>query len=281
MLISMDGLAKMDWTSPSAGRTISMRSPTPTSASPNASFTRQPGPHQDAPYAVAYPDYTRTRILITLPGKGAGFLLRGGADVDQTVAGVEYRRHSKIDNGVASIEITDRSVKSEFPASEADADGDTPLREMARLDVKWCAPSPTATSAPPSPSGTWPRHGAHHRPGLRQSGARGGPAAGRLRLRHRRLRQRRAAGSEHGAMGLFPRRRPSGQGPERSWPWPDLNKAVGMTPADADLLMTRAELYVRMGDVAKADVDFDAAAKLSASRTTPPMSCSAPTPMPM
>ena len=48
-------------------------------------FTRQPGPYQDAPYAVAFPFYSRQTWRITLPTGGTFLLV--GSDVDKTLAG--------------------------------------------------------------------------------------------------------------------------------------------------------------------------------------------------
>ena len=112
--LSMTGEAKLDWANgnyQTDGTNVGYR----------ADFSRDPGPDKDAPFAVPYPYFTRTRETIVLP-KGAGeFKLGTGMEVDQTAGGIEYRRHAKVVNGVFEIEKTERSVAAEFPAKEATA----------------------------------------------------------------------------------------------------------------------------------------------------------------
>jgi len=112
--LSMAGEAKLDWTNgnyQTDGTNVGYR----------ADFSRDPGSDKDAPFAVPYPYFTRTRETIVLP-KGAGEFKTGtGMEVDQTAGGIEYRRHASIANGVFTIEKTERSVVAEFPAKDAPA----------------------------------------------------------------------------------------------------------------------------------------------------------------
>jgi len=88
-----------------------------------ADFTREAGHGQDAPYAVAYPFFDRTRETIILPAN-AGFTqtsFSNVAEVDETVAGIEYRRHASLTDNRFVIERTQRSVEPEFPARDAPA----------------------------------------------------------------------------------------------------------------------------------------------------------------
>ena len=136
--LTLDGVAQMDWGGDqyeADGMGVGYQ----------ANFDRTPGPNQNAPYAVAYPYYTRVRETIQLPDDGAGFAL-DGKDIDRTVAGVEYHRHASLAQGVFTGEATARSVVTEFPASEARAD-EQALREMAKSTLHVDSPkgySPTA-----------------------------------------------------------------------------------------------------------------------------------------
>lgn len=88
-----------------------------------ADFKREAGPHRDAPYAVAYPFYNRSRQTIVLP-TGSNFNgndFSAGAEVAETVAGIEYRRHAAIENDAFVVERTTRSVAQEFAAGDAPA----------------------------------------------------------------------------------------------------------------------------------------------------------------
>ena len=86
-----------------------------------ADFSRSSGPNRAAPYAVAYPYYTRSSEVIRLPQHGRGFTVVG-ADIDRTVAGMRFRRRARIRGGVFRAVATQRSVAREFPAHEAARD---------------------------------------------------------------------------------------------------------------------------------------------------------------
>jgi tetratricopeptide (TPR) repeat protein len=126
--VTMDGTAKMDWSG-------NEYAPPFLTLGYEADFAREPGPHRDAPFAVAYPSYYTGTVTIRLPVAGQGFSI-AGADIDQTVAGIEYRRQTRIDNGVFTATVSGRSVQPEFPAAEAPADQKA-LRELSksRLDL--------------------------------------------------------------------------------------------------------------------------------------------------
>ena len=120
--LRMEGRARMDW---SGGRYET----DDTALGFTADFSREPGPNRDAPFAVPHPFFTRTVQTIVLPTATPGFRISPGADVEQTIAGTEYRRRAAISGNVATIEASQRSVASEFPASEAPT-AQTALREL-------------------------------------------------------------------------------------------------------------------------------------------------------
>ncbi len=129
MRLTMDGSAKMDWTQ-GATRWFQIDE---SNLGYDASFRREPGPHLDAPYSVDHPSFQRWFVSVVLPRRN-GFSIGNAPDVDRAIAGVAYHRVSRIKDGVATMEASTRSVQSEFPASEAEADA-AALRDLARTDV--------------------------------------------------------------------------------------------------------------------------------------------------
>jgi hypothetical protein len=89
---------------------------------------REPGPNQDAPFAVPYPVNTRTMTAVVLPGAGAGFAVRG-PNGTETVGAIELKRSSAIEGGVARFVSETRSLAPEIPAAEAEV----ATRSMRRL----------------------------------------------------------------------------------------------------------------------------------------------------
>ncbi|WP_326523488.1 tetratricopeptide repeat protein [Sphingomonas sp.] len=122
--LTLDGKAKMDWSSgwyETDGTSVGYR----------ADFSREPGPDRDAPFSVAHPHYVRTQQTILLPRGFPDQKSTNDGMIDRTVAGVEYRRKWSLVDGVFSVEKTERSVVSEFPAKDAAA-AQAALREMAK-----------------------------------------------------------------------------------------------------------------------------------------------------
>ena len=165
--VTAEGVGKLPWTTGNDGARF-LRVPN-TAMGANVTFKRQPGPHQDAPYVVAYPFYSRQIWQITLPAGGTFLLV--GPDVDKTLAGTQMRRISRIDGGVLTVESSLNAVGPEFPSAEADADG-AALRALATSGVavgyrpgfKPTGPAPTTNAA------------------VDQTAAAGGDAAAQVRL---------------------------------------------------------------------------------------------------
>jgi tetratricopeptide (TPR) repeat protein len=101
-------------------------------------FTRTPGPHADAPFAVGYPAYNDAHVTVILPNKGAGFWVQG-ADFEQQAAGRSFVRHARLEKGVFTLDTTLKSLAPEFPASEAEEAAKT-LKELAKNSVYIGAP---------------------------------------------------------------------------------------------------------------------------------------------
>lgn len=83
-------------------------------------FTREPGQDSDAPFAVPHPFYERTTFLVTLPdGFSAADI--DGTEVNQSVAGIEYRRELALTDNLFTATRSARSLAHEFPAADAEA----------------------------------------------------------------------------------------------------------------------------------------------------------------
>jgi transglutaminase-like putative cysteine protease len=81
---------------------------------------REPGPNSDAPYAIGFPNYTRSITEVVLPDAGKGFTLRGSND-SQTIAGLEMKRSAVLDGAVARFASEVRSIVREIPAADAES----------------------------------------------------------------------------------------------------------------------------------------------------------------
>lgn len=99
-----------------------------------ADFKREPGPGADASFAVTYPYFSRTRQTIQLPPGFTATSIRSGDPVDETVAGVEYRRSTSLQGNTFTVERSERTVATEFPASQAPA-FEKRLRELREKRV--------------------------------------------------------------------------------------------------------------------------------------------------
>lgn len=148
--LTFKGSAKPSWST--SGRTHELWLPD-NSLGWDTSYTRQPGPHQDAPYAVSHPAYARAVLKVLLPDHGANASL-SNQEVDERLAGVSFHRKVEARDGVVEIESWSRSLAPEFPAAEA-ARAETRLRDMSTHDVllRITAPlSAKAESLAPDPS---------------------------------------------------------------------------------------------------------------------------------
>ncbi len=131
--LTMSGLAKMDWR---GGRYETDR----TGVGYHADFSRDPGPDRDAPFAVEYPYFIKTVETILLPPGFSHLKSSTGADVNETVAGIEIRRRAVFADNVFTIEKSERSIAPEFPARDSAA-AQARLRELAGTGVYIRMPS--------------------------------------------------------------------------------------------------------------------------------------------
>jgi len=260
--ITMDGAGKADWTSVDAYRDLEL---TDSSPGYDASFEREPGPHSDAPYAVAYPEYRKWTDVIVLPRRGEGFVVVNGDPVDRTVAGIRYQRTSRIEAGVVTMVASDRSLAPEFPGAEADADA-AALRQLSQYDVAIqapasesgvmsAAPAPAPAQAEPKTAGDFAERGETFL--LKRDFDRAIAdldQAVRLdptlsRAFYNRGAAEMAKGQE--AKGLA-----------------DIDHALVLNPEDMTALEGRAKYYLSKGDLARARADFAAAERLAPANTS-------------
>lgn len=112
--LTMTGTAKMDW----AGDNYETDG---TRVGYRADFSRDAGTDKNAPFAVPYPYFERTRETILLPRGQGDFRVSTATEIDQITGGVHYKRHATIQNNVYAIEKTERSTVPEIPADAAPA----------------------------------------------------------------------------------------------------------------------------------------------------------------
>ena len=110
-----------------------------TGAAPRPFPKREAGPNQNAPFAIAYPSYTRTRTEIVLPNGGKGFSVRGPTGLAR-VAGYEIASGTGISGDVASFTVDLHSVTTEISAAEAEA-ANRKIRELRDVDSLVRAPT--------------------------------------------------------------------------------------------------------------------------------------------
>jgi tetratricopeptide (TPR) repeat protein len=103
-----------------------------------ADFKRGAEEPADAPYAVAFPQFTSFSLKLTLPNHGRGFAL-DAPNIDTKVAGRALFRSARIEGGIATIETSQKSLAPEFPAKEASA-AEEALAELAKTRVSIKAP---------------------------------------------------------------------------------------------------------------------------------------------
>jgi len=139
MRLTMTGKANMDWEEINASSATRYLSDGYLLGG-KVSFEREKDSDNiDAPYAVGHPFHAYYRETIRLPDDGKGFST-DGADVDQVVGGMAFYRKTEIKDGVFIMESRGRSLKAEFPASQAKAI-EKEMAELAEVKVYLVAPT--------------------------------------------------------------------------------------------------------------------------------------------
>jgi transglutaminase-like putative cysteine protease len=140
--IEMSGTDDMDW---HKNQDLGVREfRVGTGAAPRPFPKREPSTNQDAPFAIPYPSYTRSRTEIVLPDGGKGFTVRGPTGIAK-VAGYEIASGTAIQGDVASFTVDRHSVVQEITAAEAEA-ANHQIRELR--DVESFVRAPLQATAP-------------------------------------------------------------------------------------------------------------------------------------
>ncbi len=108
-------------------------------AAPRPFPKRDAGPNRDAPFAITYPSYSRTRTDIILPDGGKGFTVRGPTGTAK-VAGYEIASGTSIKGAVASFTVDQQSITSEITAADAEA-ANVQIRKLRDVDSLVRAPA--------------------------------------------------------------------------------------------------------------------------------------------
>jgi hypothetical protein len=141
--IEMAGTDDMDW---KKNQDLGVREfHVGTGAAPRPFPKREPSANQDAPFAIPYPSYTRTRTEIVLPDGGKGFTVRGPTGIAK-VAGYEIASGSAIQGDVASFTVDRHSVVMEISAAEAEA-ANHQIRELRDVESFVRAPAQASAAA--------------------------------------------------------------------------------------------------------------------------------------
>ncbi|CAN7636977.1 DUF3857 domain-containing protein [Phenylobacterium sp. LjRoot225] len=90
---------------------------------------REPGPNQDAPFAMPFPLYARYETRIRLPDGGKGFTIRG-PNGDGRLPGYRLNRNSQLEGDTAVFSAEMQSLAREISASDA-AEANKALRRLA------------------------------------------------------------------------------------------------------------------------------------------------------
>lgn len=108
---------------------------------------REAGTDAEAPYSVNFPHFSVTRERIDLPRGGQGFSIKGADVPPRKLAGFEFSRRTRIEDGVLEMESSRRSLLPEISAAEARAAA-APMKAMSDVAVRVMAPHDyRATSA--------------------------------------------------------------------------------------------------------------------------------------
>ena len=114
MTVTLTGEATLDWRLNDDLGVREFRIPGSGDGQAKALPRREPGPDSGAPYAVAYPTFSRMSTEIVLPRGGAGFSVKG-PNAEAVIAGARTVQTSTVSGGVARFERETVSQTREIP----------------------------------------------------------------------------------------------------------------------------------------------------------------------
>ena len=127
--VTLEGQAELDWRLNDDLGVREFRLPGTGDGKATTFPRREAGPNGDAPFAVIFPAFTRTVTEVVLPGKGAGYVVKG-PNLQATIAGAQVHHSSEIVDGVARFDHSTRGMTREIPFSDAEEANKT-LRRLA------------------------------------------------------------------------------------------------------------------------------------------------------
>ncbi|HEY0149301.1 MAG TPA: DUF3857 domain-containing protein [Allosphingosinicella sp.] len=128
-IYSFSGKSDMDWSEGGSEKRLRFQfDRTPLTWEPD--FEREPGPGQDAPFALNFPSDYAVRETVTLPRNGEGFTV-DGVPIDETLVKTRFTRSVSIsgDRAVALSRV--RRLAAEVSAAEARA----ATKRIAEIDA--------------------------------------------------------------------------------------------------------------------------------------------------
>ncbi len=252
--LSMTGAATLAWTP--NGQGAAFHYPMLGRLGWNLDLKREPGPRADAPFAVEHPTFEEVEQVIVLPRGGEGFST-DAADVDKTLAAIAFRRTVRLDKGVFTVRASSRSLRSEFPASEAAA-SKAGLAALADATVFIRAPAaydPTKQDIAALRESTPGTAEEFLRRGI--AFAQGGEAERAMKDFDEAIRLEPTL-----AWAYVVRSRAHLEAFKMDAALADANKAVGLNPTDPHALLARGSVHLNRRDGQAALQAFDEAAKL-------------------
>ncbi len=122
----LDGAAKLDWSDgyEADGASLGWK----------FDAHRAPGPHADAPWKIAFPDYSATEETILLPRQGVGFTIAGD-NVDRDLLGRHFQRKAWLAGGAFHLESSTRSLVPELDNATAQAAA-APMAAMSKTTIR-------------------------------------------------------------------------------------------------------------------------------------------------
>jgi len=130
--LTIDGSLPMDW----SGERLKLQG---LKLTHKKDFERTPGPHDDAPYVVQFPNYTRVLETIKLPQTKEPFTIEG-ENIERTLVGVEFKREARVQGSVLSVEASTRAAVTEVSFIDAKA-AEKALDELTDASLYLHAPA--------------------------------------------------------------------------------------------------------------------------------------------
>lgn len=123
----VDGNSKLSWVSDA------LRVPSSNLAF-QADFSRDAGPNSDAPFAISYPYFDRSKVTIKVPAGIGLWQGKVGANIDETLGGTTYHRSAVLRDGTFEMEVTQRAIVPEISLADAKT-AEARLRALNNEDV--------------------------------------------------------------------------------------------------------------------------------------------------